>query len=119
MAQDLYCWRCDKVVAMLDEQEWEVMGPALTQSIVDIQNHRKAGATLQEALRMPHGLQALQLYEEITGRPETNVKAIWHHCISIYGPPCEACGKPLRTPQASLCAACWHPRIVGVLPSIT
>jgi len=72
MAQDLYCWRCDKVVAMLDEQEWEAMEPALTQSIIDIQNHCKAGATLQEALRMPHGLQAIQLYKEITGHSETN-----------------------------------------------
>lgn len=119
MAQDLYCWRCDKVVAMLDEQEWEAMEPALTQSIVDIQNHRKAGATLQEALRMPHGLQALQLYKEITGHSETNPDVIRRHRIAIYGPPCCACGKPLRTPQASFCAACGHPRSVGALPSIT
>ncbi|MBB4128785.1 hypothetical protein GGR77_004116 [Xanthomonas translucens] len=91
---------------MLDEQEWEAMGPALTQSIVDIQNHRKTGASLQEALRMPHGLQALQLYEEITGCQETNPDVIRRHRISMYGPPCDACGKPLRTPQASFCAAC-------------
>jgi hypothetical protein len=48
-----------------------------------------------------------QEYEQITGMSEPNHKAIMHHRISIYGPPCHACGKPLRTPQAKLCAVCW------------
>jgi uncharacterized OB-fold protein len=49
---------------------------------------------------------ALDEYEKITGYRETNPNAVWHHRISIYGPPCRKCGKPLRTPQASFCAAC-------------
>ena len=27
---------------------------------------------------------------------------------SLYGRPCEACGRPYRTPQASYCAECGH-----------
>ena len=49
-------------------------------------------------------------YSELTGFYESNHNAIMHHQISIYGPPCEACGKPLRTPQAAFCAACGKVR---------
>ena len=45
-------------------------------------------------------------YQLFTGVPETNPNAVWHHVASLYGPPCRACGKPLRTPVAKLCAAC-------------
>ena len=45
-------------------------------------------------------------YELFTGEPEANPNAVWHHVASQYGPPCVACGKPLRTPQAKVCAAC-------------
>ena len=53
--------------------------------------------------------QGLELYFRVTGLRETNINAVWHHRLSIYGPPCGWCGKPLRTPKAKLCAACWTP----------
>jgi hypothetical protein len=107
MPQDLYCWRCDLVVPMLTEREWEVMEPVLHQAILDVQAYRSDhGVTLKEAVRHGHGESALRLYRDITGRSETNSDAIWHHRVSIYGPPCKGCSKPLRTPQASFCAAC-------------
>jgi hypothetical protein len=48
----------------------------------------------------------LDEYNRITGFGETNHLAVLHHALSIYGPPCSHCGKPLRTPRARHCAAC-------------
>lgn len=49
-------------------------------------------------------------YERLTGFREDHAAAILHHRLSLYGPPCGACGKPLRTPKARHCAACGAPR---------
>lgn len=49
-------------------------------------------------------------YKNLTGFAETNGNAIMHHRVSIYGPPCESCGKPYRTPKASFCVACGNQR---------
>ena len=45
-------------------------------------------------------------YERITSYHETNPNAVFHHQLSLYGPPCSTCGKPLRSPTAKFCAAC-------------
>ena len=107
MPVTLFCWRCNMDIPMLTEPEWAQVEPALKQAIADIQDYRNAHAVeLREARQRGHGVSALKLYNEITGFGETNVNAIWHHRASDYGPPCATCGKPLRTPRASFCAAC-------------
>ena len=52
----------------------------------------------------------LTYYQDLTGEEETNPNAIMHHEVALYGPPCENCGKPYRTPLASFCAACGNKR---------
>lgn len=90
----LWCWRCEMEVPMLDEDEfasvWQLFskGPPLK---------KRLQSTLEE-------------YERITGFAETNPLAVQHHRVSLYGPPCITCGKPLRTPQARHCAACGAQR---------
>jgi hypothetical protein len=53
----------------------------------------------------------IDYYQEITGEQYDNPNAILHHIVAMYGPPCENCGKPYRTPKATFCAACGNKRI--------
>lgn len=107
MAYNLYCWRCDTVVPMLDEIEWGLIEPLLSEGLSELKHYRQAHeASLADAGGKVFGQAALKIYRTLTGFNEENVNVILHHRISLYGPPCNSCGKPLRTPQASFCAAC-------------
>lgn len=107
MARDLFCWRCNMVIPMLEDDEWGLVAPLLRDSISELQRYRhEHGLSLAEAKDRVFGRAALDKYRELTGFSETNANAIWHHYVSLYGPPCVSCGKPLRTPRASFCASC-------------
>jgi hypothetical protein len=45
-------------------------------------------------------------YLELTGFNEKNHNAILHHRLSLLGPDCPSCGKPIRTKKAKFCAEC-------------
>src|SRR5687767_1084696 len=102
----LWCWRCRMEVPMLDEEEFEALWRFFHEARIAAERDARAvplsgdvtdrrGAGLWTALQ-----RALDEYNRITGDQETNPNAIWHHRLSIYGPPCSKCGKPLRTPRA-------------------
>ncbi len=98
-------------VPMLDEREWEQMHPRLINALEEMKRYRvEHSVSVSEARRSGFGRSALQLYFELTGVQETNVNAVWHHRASNFGPPCTACGKPLRTPRAKVCAECGSDR---------
>jgi len=92
----LWCWRCKAEMPMLDDDEFKRVSSLFNTGAGEIRE-RKFGPALRE-------------YERITGVRETNPNALYHHVLSMYGPPCANCGKPLRTPKARLCGSCMHPR---------
>ena len=109
--QNLYCWRCNVEMPMLDETEFEEVGGLLSEGMEATKQFRERwGLTLEQIKLAERFVPALDAFFRITGFRETNPNAIWHHRLSLYGPPCPACGRPLRTPRAKLCAACgWPP----------
>lgn len=91
---------------MLEEAEWERMAPALSDQITMIKRIRQEhGCDVGTAKRMA-GEAACNLYSEMTGYRETNLNAIWHHRLALYGPECPQCGHLIRTPKARFCANC-------------
>lgn len=97
----LYCWRCKMEVPMLEGEEFDE-ACRLYGYMFQPEN---PGKTMEE-----RALPLADFYERITGTREVNPNAIRHHGVALYGPPCEACGKPYRTPKAKLCAACGNSR---------
>lgn len=95
-------------IPMLDEQEFAHASRLYGEGIHSHGNHLGDGESPFKKL--------LDYYFEVTGFQETEPNAIMHHRIAQYGPPCENCGKPYRTPLASFCAACGNRR-AGMAPS--
>jgi hypothetical protein len=103
----MYCWRCQMNVPMLDEEEFAVIDQLYSQGVQAIKEFRaEHGVSLDEISVHDFFHSVREAYQRMTGMDEANENAILHHRISIYGPPCQVCGKPLRTPRASFCAAC-------------
>jgi len=92
----LWCWRCKTEVPMLDDEEFQRVTSLMYKGDGETLRERMFGALLRE-------------YARVTGFLETNPNAIYHHKLSLYGPPCTKCGKPLRTPEAKLCGTCMQP----------
>lgn len=112
MADLLYCWRCNRTVPMLDDREWAAVEPLLHGMLAEIQRYRQDHqAPLAEALEQGFGHKALLKYRELTGLAESEPAVLWHHRSSLLGPACSSCGKPLRTPRATYCAACGAARV--------
>ena len=95
---------------MMDEAEFEIVQKAHRSGIEAVKDYRQRnGATLQETPVAELHRPVQEAYEQLTGATGFNHDHILKHRLSLYGPPCSACGKPLRTPQAKLCAACGAP----------
>jgi len=92
---------------MLDEREYAALSEVHRQSILTVKEHRKAsGVDLKDPTIQERMVPVLDAYEQLTGYRETNPNAVMHHRLSLYGPPCKRCGRPLRTPTAKLCGSC-------------
>jgi hypothetical protein len=97
----LWCWRCQMEVPMLEEGEAKIAYESLNAGFKN-----EFGSTLRERFSA-----LIEYYKEVTGEEYTNPNAIMHHIVDAYGPPCEKCGKPYRTSEATFCAACGNRRV--------
>lgn len=108
--QRMWCWRCKQEVPMLDEEEYAEIFRLYSAATLDVKNFRRTHETSLENTPL-HELYkpVCTEYERITGMCESDYDEIMMHRISLYGPPCKRCQKPLRTPKAKICGACMHP----------
>jgi hypothetical protein len=95
---------------MLNEEEYAEVSRLYSGGIRATKEFRERwGVPLKDALTEERFRPVRDAYERLTGMKESNQNAIMHHRLSLYGPPCKNCHKPLRTPRAKLCASCMSP----------
>jgi rRNA maturation endonuclease Nob1 len=108
-----YSYRFKRDIWMLSDEEFERIGLALRQRIRAIKQFpADHGATLADAVANVAS-DAVAEYEALTGETMAHPDDLYAAQNSRYGPDCHACGKPLRTPRAKLCAACGADREAG------
>lgn len=96
---------------MLDEEEYAEIASLFTQGLQALKDYRAKTGVPLKAIPLSERFAAMLIrYEEMTGLKETNPNAVMHHRLSLYGPPCSHCGRPLRTPKARLCGSCMAAR---------
>jgi hypothetical protein len=112
--QLLWCWRCRMEVPMLDEEEFAEVARLHSEAVQNTKHFREGtGSDLKHPKIADLFRPVRDKYEQLTGVKESNENAIMHHRLALYGPPCERCGKPLRTPTAKLCGNCMLPMHEG------
>jgi hypothetical protein len=95
---------------MLDEEEFAVVSRLYSEAIRGTKEFReRSGLPLKNVSIEERFRPVRDEYERLTGMKDCNENAIMHHRISLYGPPCRHCQKPLRTPKAKLCCNCMTP----------
>jgi hypothetical protein len=115
----IWCWRCKRDIPMMEPDEVDQVFRFQNRGLetLDLESfHRIHEEFAGDSGGLHRRLEferewgaALREYERITGFHETNPMALYHHQVGMYGPPCEFCGKPLRTPDAKMCGACMRP----------
>jgi hypothetical protein len=105
-----YCWRCKKVVPFLNEEGYKKIENLYFECMELAKNYRVTHkTTLSETPLNDIFLPVREAYEKMTGYKNMHHDAIMHHGLSLLGPDCPNCGKPLRTAVAKLCPECgWE-----------
>lgn len=111
--KSLWCWRCQEAVLMLDENEFAEMEVLYGLCLAKLKEHlMNAGLSISQVGQEQEAdffRPVREWYLDRTGEITTH-NDIRHHRLFLYGPPCSACGKPLRTSKAAYCATCGQSR---------
>lgn len=95
---------------MLDEQEFAEIFALYGECMRATKDFRQRWGIPLEGVNIDKRFEPVRKrYEELTGMKNCHQNATLHHRLSLYGPPCAHCGKPLRTPKAKLCGSCMFP----------
>src|SRR6266446_1890779 len=102
----LYCWRCRRVVPMMNESEFAQFDSANTAAVRRIKDYRaRRNTSLGETPLARFHRPVRALYREFSHKaglkaPLVDFYHLRQHRLADYGPPCKHCGLPLRTPEA-------------------
>ena len=95
---------------MLNDEEEAEIRVLVSECVKAVKEFREKWAIPLNSASVDERFAPVRLrYQELTGMEELPQECIMHHYLSLYGPPCARCGKPLRTPKAKLCGACMWP----------
>ncbi|WP_338550390.1 hypothetical protein [Roseovarius phycicola] len=107
-----FAYKVGREAALLNDEEWEKIEPLMdvrkrVESIARYQE--ETGVSSDEAsLKDPSGMEALQVYFELTGVELEHPNQLYGVKLSEYGSLCPSCSKPFRTPRAKFCANCGY-----------
>jgi hypothetical protein len=106
-----YCWRCKQEVPVLNDDGAAILDSLYRGGLVQA---RATSGVASESPSMitprdylhPALAEFRRAYRDMTGEDLSPKCPLLHHKRSDFGPPCPACGKPLRSATASQCFLC-------------
>ena len=101
-----YCWKCDRKMPFLNEEEWALIKPTMKHGKRPIVEYREAHNCDLKTAREMVRTKPMDIFYSITGIDRLHWDVISHHRLSDWGDECTNCGYLLRTRTAKMCANC-------------